>query len=371
MTDNNFYPLRIVHSEAATSFGGQERRIFKEMVAMRNKGHHMEAICQPDAQLANRLQQEGFKVHLVSMDGAINYLKGLWKIRRILVNGQFHVLNTHSRRDTMLAGVAARMAKTPLIVRTRHLARKPNSLISYTGIPHKVTTSSEHVRKLLIEKNVNPNDVATIYSPVDITPSKNKGVVRNQLGLADNDVIVGCVAVLRRPKGHKELIDAMVPLFAHNNKLHLVVVGGGEKIFDEIKSYVQKLNLEKKVHLMGARDDVPDLLADFDIFALATREEASGTVFVEAGAAGLPIVATNVGGVSETFVDGETGFLVDLDNIEALTLALKKLIDNPELRDQMGAAGLNFYNTSGRFTTHGLVQKTQECYYRWLKELSS
>lgn len=271
----------------------------------------------------------------------------------------------------MLAGVAARMAKTPLIVRTRHLARKPNSLISYTGIPHKVTTSSEHVRKLLIEKNVNPNDVATIYSPVDITPSKNKGVVRNQLGLADDDVIVGCVAVLRRPKGHKELIDAMVPLFAHNNKLHLVVVGGGEKIFDEIKSYVQKLNLEKKVHLMGARDDVPDLLADFDIFALATREEASGTVFVEAGAAGLPIVATNVGGVSETFVDGETGFLVDLDNIEALTLALKKLIDNPELRDQMGAAGLNFYNTSGRFTTHGLVQKTQECYYRWLKELSS
>jgi len=65
----DFKPLRIIHTEAATNFGGQEFRIFKEMVAMREQGHHMEAICQPDALLTQRLKEEGFVVHTMYMDG--------------------------------------------------------------------------------------------------------------------------------------------------------------------------------------------------------------------------------------------------------------------------------------------------------------
>ena len=70
-------PLRIIHSEAATSFGGQEHRIFKEMVAMRERGHYLEAICQPDAELTERLREAGFVVHTLFMDGLVNIVRGV------------------------------------------------------------------------------------------------------------------------------------------------------------------------------------------------------------------------------------------------------------------------------------------------------
>ena len=81
--------LRIIHSEAATDFGGQEHRIFKEMIAMREGGHHLEAVCQPHAELALRLRTEGFVVHTMEMDGPLNFIRGVAKMRRILKQGRF------------------------------------------------------------------------------------------------------------------------------------------------------------------------------------------------------------------------------------------------------------------------------------------
>src|SRR5690554_7323311 len=72
-------PLRIMHAEAATGFGGQEHRIFKEMRAMRDRGHYLEAICQPHAMLVTRLRAEGFTVHEVAMAGTANFYKGILK----------------------------------------------------------------------------------------------------------------------------------------------------------------------------------------------------------------------------------------------------------------------------------------------------
>src|SRR5699024_8507656 len=227
---------RILHTEAATSFGGQERRIFNEMQAMRERGHYLEAVVQPDAELGVRLEAAGFRVHKMAMDGMAAYGKAVLRIRRILRTGQFEVLNTHSRRDTMIAAVAGRLAKTPLIVRTRHLARRPNSLLSYTILPHRVITISEHVRRQLLERKVSPDYVATINSPVEIKMPTHKGSLREELGLDNDDIVVGSVAVLRRPKGHPELINAMFPLFQVTPRLNSVFVGGCEAIMAEVTS---------------------------------------------------------------------------------------------------------------------------------------
>ena len=353
-------PLKIMHSEAATSYGGQESHIFQSMMAMRDAGHHLEAICQPDAVLATKLIENGFKVHAMYMDGVKNYCSAVLKIKKILKQGAFDVLNTNSRRDTMIAGVAARWAKTPLIVRTRHLARKPNSLLSYTTIPHRVSTSSEYVRQQLLDKGVAPDYVRAVYSPVDIVISDNKNVLRKELNLNESDVIVGCIAVLRGPKGHAELIKAMQPLFAKHKNLHLVIVGGGTNVFEQLQNLIYEMQLQNQIHMLGSRSDIADLLADFDIFALATRQEALGKVFVEAGAAGIPIVATNIDGVPETLINNKSGFLVELDD---------ELILDPELRHKMGLAGKKFYSESGKFTTSGFVKNTEAAYYTWLKDL--
>src|SRR3546814_20908238 len=115
-------PLRILHSEAATSFGGQEQYIYRMMLTMRDRGHHLEAVCQPHAVLTQRLREQGFTVHTTYMDGPVNFVKSVVSIRKVLRGGRFVVLNTHSRRDTIVAGCAGRLAGTPLIVRTRPMA---------------------------------------------------------------------------------------------------------------------------------------------------------------------------------------------------------------------------------------------------------
>ena len=364
-------PLRIIHAEAATGFGGQEHRIFKEMRAMRDHGHHLEAICQPGAMMSPRLREEGFTVHDVPMAGTANFYKGILKIRRILKSGEYDVLNTHSRRDTLIAGVAGRLAGIPLIVRTRHLARKPNSLLSYTVVPHRVTTVSEYVRQLLLDRGAPADHVATIYTSVDTPRPGDPMVLRSELGLSAQDIVVGCVAVLRRPKGHEDLLFSMLPLLRQYPHLHLVIVGNGSPVFEELTHLVNEQNVAQQVHLLGRRNDVPDLLAGMDIFALATREEALGTAFVEAGAVGLPVVGTATGGVPETMEAGVTGILVPLDDRPALTDALDRLIRDPDLRRRMGEAGKERYWGKGRFAHDVLANNTEKHYHRWLKEMRS
>ena len=360
--------LRIVHSEAATSFGGQEGRIFKEMTAMRARGHHIEAICQPRALLVERLTDAGLTVHKVDMDGPVNYLKGVAAVRGILKEGRFDVLNTHSRRDTVIAALAARLAGTPLIVRTRHLSNKVGSMWSYTCLPHRVTTVSDHVRKYLIERGVPANKVATVYSPIVLPPPVERSTLRDELALADDDIVVGCVAVMRATNGHKDLLDAIVPLRASRPKLHLVFVGGGSPVFEQTQDYVATLGLQDRIHLMGMRRDVPNLLAGFDVFALATQQEASGTVYVEAQASGLPVIGTDVGGVSEMFRNGDTGILVPPKNPQALTDALQRLIDDPALRRRMGDAGRKMVWEEAVFSPARLAETTEAVYLKWLAE---
>ena len=304
------------------------------------------------------------------MDGPRHYFRGVFRVRRILKEGRFDVLNTHSRRDTMLAGVAARLAGTPLIVRTRHLAVRPGSLVSYTGVPHRVTTVSEHVRQLLLARGAPPARVATVYSPIPLPDPVEHSTLRAELGLPADAIVVGCVSVMREKKGHRALIDAMAgPL--RRPDVFLVLVGDGSPTLENLRAYVRSLGLEGKILFTGRRSDIPNVLAGFDLFALATEQEASGTVFVEAAAAGLPVIGTDVGGVSEMLRDGETGLLVPLHDAAALAAALTALIDDPERRRAMGRAGMRAVREGDRFTLEGLVRRTEQCYGQWLEERAS
>ncbi|MER1966972.1 glycosyltransferase family 4 protein [Castellaniella sp. GW247-6E4] len=363
-------PLRILHAEAATGFGGQEQYIFRLLHALRARGHQVRAVCQPTARLVPALREAGFEVDTLPMDGAWNHARGLPHLMRLMRRGAFDVVNTHSRRDTLLVGAAARLAGVPLIVRTRHLAKPVGSLLSYTRVPRRVIAASQFVRRHLIERGVSPEHVAVVYPAVDFPDPMPAPVLRTELGLGPQAVVVGSVGVLRKEKGHAQMIEAMQPLLARHPDLHLVIVGGGSPALEQLRDHVRGLGLGERIHLLGYRGDVPALLPDCDIFALATHIEASGTAFVEAGAAGLPVVGTRVGGVPEMMEEGVSGLLVSLFDIPALTQALERLTLDPALRARMGAAGRRYCLEDDRFTREALGRETETCYRRWLEELA-
>ena len=177
------------------------------------------------------------------MDGAGNFLRGVIFMRRLLRRERFDVVNTHSRRDTVLAAIAARLAGTPLIVRTRHLAKPINSLYAYTWLAHRVIAVSRYVRKQLLDGGARPESVATIHSPVVLPQLREGASVRDELGLPPDALVVGCVAVMRAEKGHGDLIDAFHRVCPRFPSAHLVLVGDGMPLFDQLRAKVSALSL--------------------------------------------------------------------------------------------------------------------------------
>src|SRR5690606_41870113 len=138
--------------------------------------------------------------------------------------------------------------------------------------------ASGYVLRISIIRGVPAELTSSRNSPVVLPPPIVHTTLRGELGIGDDDIVVGCVAVMRAAKGHKDLIDAIRPLMAERGNLHMVFVGSGSPTFEQTQAYVRELGLQDRIHLMGTRRDVPNLLAGFDIFALATQQEASGTV---------------------------------------------------------------------------------------------
>lgn len=363
-------PLRIVFSEAATSYGGQEQYIHRLMLGLRDQGHHLEAICQPHAVLAQKLQEDGFKVHTLLTDGPKNFIKGVWQLRKVLSQGRFDVVNTNSRRDTMLVGTAARLAGVPLIVRSRHLAKKVGSLLSYTIVPHAVIACSEYVRSHLLDRGVKPSQVRVVYPSVPTDYASQGSTLRSELKLAANDIVITCVAVMRVQKGHKTLFAAVEPLLKAQPNVHLVLAGSGAML-NELQQYAADHGLERRVHFLGMRSDIPNVLNGSDIFALATESESAGMVFVEAAMAGLPVVGTRVGGVPEMMVEFETGLLVPSNDPVALREALLRLINDEALRKTMGSAGRRFVQKGDKFSLQAMVSNTEQAYRYWLHQRRS
>lgn len=375
-------PLKILHTEAAKGFGGQEIYIYRHMLAMRERGHEVSLLCQPGARLGEMARDAGFTVHALRMGGPLRLLRGIWSVSRLVRRHRYDVVNTTSRRDALIAAAGARLASAPLVVRSRHLMSPVNSLLTYTGLPHRVLTVSSFVKQLLVARGVAEEHVGIvppIAVPMQWTDThhadawaclqQTRAEVRQELGFTDEHIVVGCVAVLREPKGHVDLLRAIAPLCREHPQLQLVVIGDGQPVMDRLTALRTELGIEAQVHLLGYRMGACRLMTGFDIFALATHKEAAGTVFLEAAQVGVPIVATRVGGVPEMVVEGSNALLAPLGDGPALTAALRTLVEHPERRQRMGRAGWDWMRSAHRFTPTGHTEATEYYYHQWLKEL--
>ncbi|KRG44637.1 glycosyl transferase [Stenotrophomonas panacihumi] len=374
-------PLSILHSEAATGFGGQETYLYRHLLAMRQRGHQVTLLCQPDAPLGRRARAAGIEVIELPMGGPLRLVAGIARARRLLRERRFDVVNTTSRRDTLIVACAARLARIGLVVRSRHLMSPVNSLLTYALLPHRVLTVSEHVRQLLVQRGVRGERIGVVPPAVAALPwfdapaehawsqrTQARARVRRELGFGAGDLLVGCVAVLRPPKGHAELIEAIAPLCLRHPCVQLLLVGHGDAARRQLQLQCQAHGIQAQVHFLGYRRDACELMPAFDVFALATRREAAGTVLLEAAAAAVPIVATDVGGIPEMLERGGNALLSGVDDIAAMTQSLRLLVDHPGLRRRMGTAGWRWLRRHREFTVDGQAEATERLYRQWQEE---
>lgn len=332
--------MNILHTESSTGWGGQENRTLNELIALCERGHEPLLACPPQARLGARAREAGFAVHDIQMRGALD-LPAVFALRRLMCERQIAVVNTHSGRDAQLAGLAARSLgrHRPRIVRTRHLALPISSPFTYTRLADHVVTVSRFVGDYLVLAGVPAGRITAVPTGIDLSryQSEGPGTLRAELGLPDAALLVGTVAILRRKKGHAELLEAVPAVLARFPQAHFVFAGDGPQ-HENLSRRIAELGLERNVHLLGLRRDVVNVLASLDLFVLPTHQEALGTAFIEAAAMGLPVVATCVDGVPEVVQEDITGLLVPVGDAAALARAINTLLADPARRQAMGEA---------------------------------
>lgn len=188
--------------------------------------------------------------------------------------------------------------------------------------------------------------------------SRARADARRLLGLDDSEQVVGTVANFTPKKDQRSLLEAARQLAATHPRLRVVLIGSGP-LEEELRAQVHRDGLDDRVRFTGSRDDVQAILPAFDVFVLSSLHEGLPISLLEAMAAALPSVTTDVGGIREVVTHGREGLLVPPRQVDALTTALSQVLDSPQLSARMGAAAAD--TASGFSITHA-VRATEELY---------
>ena len=326
--------------------------------------------------LVENLSQEGIAVHVVpSLVRPISLFKdigGLRELKRLIKSVKPDLISTHSSKAGILGRLAAKACGVPVIFTAHGWAFTegvpPTKRLIYIGAERlaakwadKIICVSENDRKLALGCGVSTEEqLITIHNGMPLI----SGTFNNNKGEEDKTVEFIMVARFSEPKDHQLLLHAVQQINSQNDYT-FSLVGDGE-LLEKTGSLCFQLNIDEKVRFLGSRQDVPELLAGADVFVLTSNWEGLPRSIIEAMRAGLPVIASDVGGVNELVEEGVTGYLVPRGDVETLRARLETLIDNPELRQQMGMAGYERFIE--KFTFDRMLKETVKVYEEVLQK---
>lgn len=366
--------MRILHTNFHRGWGGQSNRILTECRGLVERGHEVTLAVPRDSALAERAAGTGIRV----FTGA-QFTRGfrprkvgrdVRALRRLLREGDFDLIHTHGSQDSWAVTFAlVNFHPRPVVLRTRHNVfpirdHFLNRKLYGTWTDGLVCISEAIVEYCAAKPYLKRENLSLIHSAVDaerFNVPRDRSLL-DEFGIADRYVAV-VTGRLREEKGHRHLIEAVKRVAAEVPEFVLLVVGSGS-LESELKKQVNAAGLEDRVIFTGFRTDIPQILAAVDLFVMPSVSEGLGTAILEAGAAGLPIVSTRVGGIPDIIKDGESGLLAPPGDAGALADALIRMSRNPEFAAQCGQAARRHVHQ--QFSEESLVRKTEEAYRRWL-----
>ena len=359
----------VVHSEYSKGWGGQEIRILEELREMKRNGVDVALLAPPESEIYKHSEAEGLRVYPVSFKSKFDIFSWI-KLFKIFSKILPAVVNTHSSEDSWMAGAVARLTGVPLVIRTRHVSTPIGSTFSYRSFPHLILTTSKAIRSDLISKGLDGRHIESVPTGIDLQRFQfsvlNRDKSRRELGISNDELLVGNVCVLRSWKGLDFFLEtaAVMP-----SKFKFIIIGDGPQM-GHLKRKADSLGIDKKrIIFAGHKQDIERYFSALDLFFFTSyASEGVPQSLLQAIANGLPVVACRTPSVEETLQGVVPKEFVTHGNIQEAQVALQKVA-----HDAVGSEDYRRFDNDAVVAKHGLKEMTQallELYGRYGVNLS-
>jgi glycosyltransferase involved in cell wall biosynthesis len=335
--------LKILHVDPEKAFHGGERQVVGLLRHLAARGHQNVLAAAPGGALASLVYPAEARFRPLAIRNDLDLLAAL-RLRRLIAAENPHVLHFHTSRAHAMSLWLGRHSRRRAVVTRRMdypLRRGLRTELLYNRAVAAVVAISEDVRRRLLAAGVRPERISLIHSAVEPSPEPPGPAARSgaraRLGLSD-EATIGIVAALERRKGHDVLLRALARLREAVPRACCLVCGDGSERAS-LERLADELGVRGLVRFLGEQRQIADVLAALDVFVQPSRYEGLGVAVLEAMAAGLPVVASRVGGIPEAVQEGKTGLLVAKEEPEALAAAIAELLQDPARAARMGAEG--------------------------------
>jgi glycosyltransferase involved in cell wall biosynthesis len=300
--------------------------------------------------LGEELRAEGFTVEVLHRKAGLD-LRCAWRLASTLRRHRVQLVQAHQYTPFSYAQLARLVYPSAPILFTEHGRHQPDyprrkrmlfNRWMLRRCDHVVAVGEAVKQALIVNEGLPTGRIEIVYNGIDtdrFTPSPTeRESVRNELGLADDDLAIIQVARLDYLKDHLTAVRTMSRVVQVVPRARLFLVGEGPEQA-KIEAELARLGAQPHVTFLGLRNDIPRLLRGADLFLLTSTSEGIPLTLIEAMATSLPIVSTHVGGTGEVVLEGKTGFLAPSGDDTALSLAIVQLAQDSALRQQLGRAG--------------------------------
>jgi len=340
-------PRRIALALESSGPGGAENVVLRLAAGLRAAGDEPVIVTMRPGWMTERAEAEGFELWLAPQ--APGLAPGfIPSFARRLRRGGIECLHSHEFAMNVYGGAAARALGIPSVatIHGRNWAtgsrRRGLAYRALRRVGMRIVAVSHDLAAFLAAGLPLPRDAITVvHNGIPLPPPGDEAEraaarreTRAALGVPATAPLLLAVGNLYPVKDHATLLRAAATLAG----VHLAIAGRGEEEA-KLRALAAELGLGPRLHLLGLRDDVPRLHGAADVFVQPSRSEGLPLAILEAMGAGLPVVATRVGGVHEAVLEGETGRLVAPGDPDALAAALRPLLEAPALRARLGRAG--------------------------------
>lgn len=360
----------LIITDVFKKIAGSERNITQLLHGIDQARFEISVACFFSGEVAQVMRAEGFQIYDLRRGGiySMRGLKNIIFLYKLVRKEKIDLILTYHEGSDFLGLVLSTLCAIPIVSNRRDMGFK-------TRFPHRVAyrffgryfdgviTVSNAVRNEVINKGwFKAGKVWSIHNGINVEEYANNAKresIKQSIGIAPGKNVVGVIGNIKRIKGIRYFLHAASLICARNPDVEFVLIGYDLKeagnSLEDMKLLAKQMKIADKIHFLGERNDIADLISVFDVAVISSLSEGFSNVLLEYMASAKPVVATDVGGNREAVVHGETGLLVPSENAQRLADGIEVFLENREIALRYGLAGRR--RVKKDFSLKGMIGK--------------